>query len=135
MTLAELNRHLELVQDLKSTQELLNGLWAAAVPGAQKLTGMPHQPGVSDKTGAYAIEIADAEEQIELIKARIAESEAVILPWIAAIDDNLTRIVFRLRFIRGKQWQEVADIIGGKNTGDAIRMVCYRYLEDCPHEP
>lgn len=128
MTLDELNMHLELVQELKATQALLESLWAAAGPGAQKITGMPHQSGVSDKTAAYAIEISDMEEQVSIITKKVSESEAKILPWISNIEDNLTRIVFRLRFIRGKQWQEVADIIGGKNTGDAVRMICYRYL-------
>ena len=48
MTLAELNGHLDLVQQLQKTEELLQGLWNAAVPGAQKLDGMPHASGVND---------------------------------------------------------------------------------------
>ena len=46
MTLAELNGHLDLVQQLQKTEELIQGLWNAAVPGAQKLDGMPHAGGV-----------------------------------------------------------------------------------------
>lgn len=61
MTLAELNGHLDLVQQLQKTEELIQGLWNAAVPGAQKLDGMPHASGVNDKVGVLGAEIADME--------------------------------------------------------------------------
>ena len=40
MTLAQLNEHLDLVQKLQKTEELIQGLWDAAVPGAQKLDAL-----------------------------------------------------------------------------------------------
>ena len=75
MTLAELNGHLDLVQQLQKTEELIQGLWDAAVPGAQKLDGMPHAPGVNDKVGVLGAEIADMETQRDALKMQIAKSE------------------------------------------------------------
>ena len=78
MTLAELNGHLDLVQQLQKTEELIQGLWDAAVPGAQKLDGMPHASGVSDKVGILGAEIADMETQRDELKEQIAKSEETV---------------------------------------------------------
>lgn len=128
MTLAELNGHLDLVLQLQKTEELLQGLWNAAVPGAQKLDGMPHASGVNDKVGVLGAEIADMETQRDALKMQIAKSEESVTVWIASIEDCMTRIIFRLRFIRGMSWREVSQTVGGRNTEDSVRMVCYRYL-------
>ena len=58
MTLAQLNEHLDAVQQLARTEETLKNLWDAAVPGAQKLTGMPHASGVRDKVGDFAVAVS-----------------------------------------------------------------------------
>ena len=73
MTLAQLNEHLDLVQQLQKTEELIQGLWDAAVPGAQKLDGMPHASGVSDKVGVLGAEIADMETQRDALKSQIVK--------------------------------------------------------------
>ena len=132
MTLAELNGHLDLVQQLQKTEELIQGLWNAAVPGAQKLDGMPHASGVNDKVGVLGAEIADMETQRDALKEQIARSEETIAVWIAGIEDNTTRLVFRLRFIRGMPWKTVASVLGGRNSEDGVKSICYRFLGTCP---
>ena len=127
MTLAELNG-----QQLQKTEELIQGLWDAAVPGAQKLDGMPHASGVSDKVGVLGAEIADMETQRDALKEQIARSEETIAVWIAEIEDNTTRLVFRLRFIRGMPWKTVASVLGGRNSEDGVKSICYRFLGTCP---
>lgn len=131
MTLAQLNEHLDLVQQLQKTEELIQGLWNAAVPGAQKLDGMPHASGVSDKVGTLGAEIADMETQRDALKEQIVRSEEIIAVWIAGIEDNTTRLVFRLRFIRGMPWKTVASVLGGRNSEDGVKAICYRFLETC----
>ena len=132
MTLAELNAHLALVQELQKAEELLQGLWNAAVPGAQKLDGMPHASSVSDKVGTLGVEIADMETKRDALVEQIARSEENVAAWIAGIEDNTTRLVFRLRFIRGMPWKIVATVLGGRNSEDSVKSICYRYLETCP---
>ena len=116
MTLQELNQHLDLLEQLSEAEEMLDALRAAACPGAQNLSGMPHAPGVRDKVGDLAVEIADMSGSVETLRSEVRESEAHILPYITDIRDNQTRLVFRLRFLRGLTWKEVARVIGGRNS-------------------
>ena len=67
MTLKELNGHFVLRERLARAKEMLASLQAAACPGAQVLTGMPHAPGVRDKVGDLAVEIADLEGRIQIL--------------------------------------------------------------------
>lgn len=101
MTLQELNRHFELRERLDKANEMLDALRAAACPGAQVLTGMPHSTGVKDKVGDLAVEIADMDTRIQFLEDEIKTGEETILPFIRSIEDDQTRLIFRLRFIRG----------------------------------
>lgn len=130
MTLENLNQHLELVNELKKAKEMLQSLWNAAYPGGQVLTGMPHAPGVKDKIGDLGIEIADLETEIEAIEIRVKKSEAFVSAYITKIPDIQTRMIFRLRYCRGLTWKEVANVLGGGNTENGVRMMCYRQLNE-----
>lgn len=129
MTKQELNRHLELVQQLEHCREMLATLEAATCPRAQRLDGMPHAPGIRDGVGDLAAEIADTKAEIEGLQAEIARSEAAAAAWIGTIEDMQTRLIFRLRYIRGFAWKEVAALIGGGNTDKSVRIRAYRYIQ------
>ena len=131
MTLQELNQLFELRERLAKAQEMIDSLRAAACPGGQVLTGMPHAPGYRDKVGDFAVEIADMADRIEYLQGEIAKAEAPILSFIRAIDNDQTRLIFRLRFIRGMAWKEVAAVLRGGNTEASVKSACYRYLESC----
>lgn len=128
MTKQDLDRHLELRQQLKNDREMLVALEAAAGARTQCLDGMPHSPGVGDPVGYLAVEIADMREIITRREAAVARSEVMVAAYIQTIEDSLTRMIFRLRFIHGMAWKEVAAAIGGGNTEAGIKMVCYRYI-------
>lgn len=128
MTLRELNRHYDLRQQLAKAQGILASLRETAGPGAQVLTGMPHATGVQDKVGDLAIEITEAEADVERLQQRICHDEPVVIAYINSIEDFQTRMIFRLRFIRCLTWGEVAKAIGGRNTEGSVQKICYRYL-------
>ena len=128
MTLDRLNRHLDMQKDLKRARETLLVLEAKAQPGAQVLTGMPHAPGVNDKVGTLAVELADARAEVDRLAAAVSADEKEIADYIETIKDMTTRTVFRLHFIRTLTWTEVAEIFGGYNTENTIRQLCYRQL-------
>lgn len=65
MTLEELSQLYYLNREIEMGKRRLRELEAKALPGAQVLTGMPHPPGVKDKVGDYAAEIADLRGIIE----------------------------------------------------------------------
>ena len=128
MTLAELNQHFELIEKLARAREVLQSLRDSARPGASALTGMPHATGVKDKVGDLAAEIVDMDARVGFLEKEARASEAIIMPFIQGIDDDQTRMIFRLRFLRGLTWKEVAAVVGGRNSEESVKMVCYRYL-------
>ena len=128
MTLRELSKYYKLRERLERNREMLTSLYAAAGPGAQAITGMPHATGVSDGVAGLIIEIADLEEHIDDLKAECAQEKKKLEKYIGAIKDDQTRMIFRLRFIHCMTWLEVADTIGGRNTANSVKKTCYRYL-------
>ena len=78
--------------------------------------------------------IAEQREKIrELISMKLAEisiAEREIFEYIFSIDDSQIRRIMRLRHIELKSWLQVANIIGGNNTADSVRMMHDRYLKE-----
>ena len=128
MTKQDLDRHLELRQQLENDREMLAALEAAAGPRTQRLDGMPHTHGVGDPVSYLAVEIADMRETITRREATVARSEMAVEAYIQTIEDSLTRMIFRLRFIRGMSWKLVAASVGGRNTESGVKNMCYRYI-------
>ena len=128
MTLAELNGHLDMVTQLHSAREDLQTL-QDRILGAQQYDGMPHAPGAGDKVGALAVKLAELEEVVHSYERQKAVSEKTVKAFIDSITDNRTNLIFYLRFICGYDWQGVAEVIGGRNTVDAVKSQCYRYLQ------
>lgn len=130
MTLEDLNQHLALREKLNKAEEMLEALRLAAEPGAAKLTGMPHAPGVKDKVGDLAIEIADISARVDCLRREIAEQETGIEEFISLVEDDQTRLILRLRFLRGLTWGEVAGILGRFTSEGSVRAACYRYFKE-----
>ena len=128
MTKQEVSYHWKLRKRLAADMELLASLEAAAGPGAPRLDGLPHAPGFRDRVGDCAAAIADAKSEIARTEAELAKSEAAIVAYIDTIADLQTRTIFRLRFLGGMAWKEVAAAIGGWNTEKSVKLRCYRYL-------
>lgn len=131
MTLQDLSRYYKLRERLSRDEEILASFEAKACPGAQVLTGMPHAPGVSDKVGDLAVEITDLRDQIAKLREETETEGRKVAAFIGTIENDQTRMIFRLRFLRCLTWGEVANVIGGKNTEAGVKNICYRYLESC----
>lgn len=128
MTLQDFSQHFKLLERLEQAKGLLASLEAAAHPGAQQLDGMPRAPGVHDRVGDLAAEIADMKASVSRIEAEVSRSETAIEGYIAIIADDQMRMIFRLRFIRCLTWREVAAAVGGGNSESGVRAACYRYI-------
>lgn len=61
---------------------------------------MPHTPGIKDKVGDLAAEIVDMDARVGFLEEEVKASEGQIMPFIQGIDDDQTRLIFRLRFLR-----------------------------------
>ena len=127
MTLQELSQLYYLNREIEHEKKRLKELEAAATDTAAKITGLPHVGGIADKT-AIAAQIAECRV---ILEARIAQSTVEynrLMRYINDIPDSLTRQIFTLRFVNGLNWNQVALHIGGGNTGDGVKKVCYRFL-------
>lgn len=131
MTLQELSKYYRLHEQLERNREMLSSLQAAAGPGAQVITGMPHSTGVSDKVGDLAAELWDLQSTIVSLEHKCTEEKKKLERYIGAIRDDQTRMIFRLRFLHCMTWSQVAEVIGGRNTANSVRSICYRHLKSC----
>lgn len=134
MTLAELNAHFDLLMQRVQAQEILNSLYDKARPGSPPLTGMPRGTDVTDKVGNLALEIAEFKEQVDELDTRIAESSIKVEMFVKGISNLRMRLIFRLRFIRGQSWKEVADAIGASISESTAKQLCYNYLRTHEHD-
>ena len=131
MTLQVLSRYYKLQKQLERNKEMLRSLSAAAGPGAQVLTGMPHASGSSDKVADLVMEMEDLEQRILALEFKCDQEKKKIQTYINKIHDDQTRMIFRLRFLHCMTWGEVAAVIGGGNTEVGVKAICYRYLKSC----
>ena len=122
MTLQELSRYYKLQKQLERNKEMLRSLSAAAGPGAQVLTGMPHASGSSDKVADLVMEMEDLEQRILALEFKCDQEKKKIQTYINKIHDDQTRMIFRLRFLHCMTWGEVAAVIGGGNTEVGVKV-------------
>lgn len=50
------------------------------------------------------------------------------LEWIDGISDVLTRRIFRLRFVEGLSWRQIAQKVGGNNSEEGLKKIEQRFL-------
>lgn len=130
MTWDELNRHLDLMRDLQRAQETLQRLYAKASPGAQKIDGMPHAPGVNDKVGALAVEIAEYSQSVDELRRQVRESSKRVEAFLQSVDDRDVRLLLRLRFQRALSWKEIADHCGEYTSEASVKTAVYGWFRD-----
>lgn len=108
----------------------LQDLEIMAVSISSNLSGMPRSPGVSDKVGRYAAEIADLKGIIEAKHQQCLYERSRLERYIASIEDSFLRQVFTYRFVNGLPWKQVAACIGPGYTDEAVRQAAHRYIKN-----
>lgn len=130
LTLKELSQLYYMDKLIKRTDELILRLESQLGLQSPALTGMPRAPGVSDKIGNNVPAKVDALRKAKQQKAEYEAAERRITAYIDSIDDLHIRLIFQFRFLDKMTWNDVADAVGGGNTEDSCKKLCYRYLED-----
>lgn len=130
MTLKELSQLYWLNREIEADQRRLEELEAqAGAPSSPALTGMPRAPhDGSNKVERLVAEIVDLQALIAAKQIQCIHERARLERYISDIPDSLTRLVFQYRFVNGLPWSQVAFSIGGGNTEDSVKKICYRYL-------
>ena len=134
MTRQDLEKHLKLRRQLMECWDILQNLKRSVGPGTQALTGMPHAPGVKDKVGDLATEIAYMERRVAALQAKVDDQAVEVRNFIAGVQDDQMKIILSLRYIRGLTWIEVALVLGGRNTGSGVRSAVWRFFADEPSD-
>ena len=130
MTIKELSKLYWLNREIERDTARLKELYAKAISISSHITGMPHVPGITDKVGKYAGEIADLRGIVEANIQRCFYELNRLNRYIDGVDDPQMRLILSLRFINGLHWQQVAESIGNGYTGDGVRMACNRFLQE-----
>ena len=128
MTLQELSKYYDIQMTLEKDREALERLRQRITPASPQLTGMPHTPGVRDKVGDLAVELADMDERIRWLEELAAQENPKVEAYCKSIVDARMYLVFRLRFIRCYSWAEVAGVLGKGYTEDGVSRMAYNYL-------
>ena len=134
MTRQDLEKHLKLRRQLMECRDILQNLKRSVGPGTQALTGMPHAPGVKDKVGDLATEIAYMERRVAALQAKVDDQAVEVRNFIAGVQDDQMKIILSLRYIRCLTWIEVALVLGGRNTGSGVRSAVWRFFSDEPSD-
>lgn len=140
MNLKDLSKLYYLEKLIIRDERRLENLRGQLVNISPKLTGMPAKPGASDSIGDTVAAILDLEKKIEQEKAVFEREKAETEIFLRCIEDTQIRLIFLLRFVDLKSWNEVADAVGGNNTDNSVKKLCYRHLkksasETCPTWP
>lgn len=131
MTLKELSQLYYLNREIEMDQERVEALRAkASAPGSPNYDGMPKSPSYENRLERYIADIVDLENIINLKIQQCLIERKRLERYISEIPDSLTRQIFTLRFINGLSWLQVAYSIGGNNTEQSVKMICYRYIKN-----
>lgn len=113
-----------ILRDEQRLEDMRNRLTSIS----PKLSGIPGRPGASDNIGEGVTEMVDLMRKIEEDRKAFDAEKAKLEQYLRCIEDTQIRLIFILRFVDLKSWAEVAAAIGGNNTEDSVKKVCYRYL-------
>lgn len=131
MTLHELDSHRDMVTQLHDARASLQNM---QILSAQQSDGMPHAHNASRSTENIAIALEAQLTRVARLERIVKRSEENgIRAWIEAIPDSRTALIFNLRYLCGMMWADVAMYVGGRNTAEAVKSVCYRYLDSENH--
>lgn len=128
MTLKMLSKYYELRKKLMLYEDTLGSLRAAAESITPKLSDMPKSPNAQDKVSKFVAQIVDLEKQISELTSDINRERQAVMDFVESIQDGFIKTIFSLRFIECMTWAEIAEVVGGDNTEDSVKKVCYRYL-------
>lgn len=131
MTVKELSQLFHLNREIEMLQKELAELEAKVGPKSPQLTGMPHSPNQAESlVERIATDIVDIQAIIAAKQLQCIHERARLERYIDGIADSETRMVFRLRFINGLTWEQVAVHMGEGYMGDSLKKKCYRYLKN-----
>lgn len=115
MNKKELSQLYYLNREIEEQQRRLQELEELAISCTAHITGMPHGPGMDDKIGKYAAEIADLRGLLDLNLKKCFYELNRLNRYISSIEDSQMRMILSLRYINGLSWRQIALSIGERD--------------------
>ena len=130
MTLKELSQLYYLNREIQRDSKRLKDLKMVEVKTTARYSDMPKSKSMTHDIMAEKVAtIVDLEEMLEFKKLNRVYEEKRLMHFIESIDDCFLRLIFKLRFIDCKKWDDIAYLVGGGNTYHTVKNSCYRYLK------
>ena len=120
---------LSAIIDIDEDKEIYENMCQKMGPASPSLSGMPHTPGVRDKVGDLAADLADLDAGIKELEAEAERVLPAIEEFCVSISDPRMRLIFRLRFVRCRSWAEIAGTLGRYYTEAGVCKMAYNYLK------
>lgn len=93
------------------------------------MCGIPACKGIKDRVGAYAPQIAHLKTLIQNNIRWCLNLQYKIESFIESIEESEMRQIFRLRYLEGKTWQQIALIMTGAGDGSTQYKQHKKYLQ------
>ena len=129
MTVRELSQLYYINAAIEMMRDQLEEMREAADVRSPSMSDMPKAPGARDKIGDIVPRIADKEAEIRAMMREMEHKRAELTRYINTVPNVRIRLIMQLRFLRLLTWQEVAEVIGGKETEYSVKQTCYRFLK------
>lgn len=84
-------------------------------------------PYITHTMSVGGLTYSDENRKLLIKQHSLEQKRDEIERFIEGIEDNLTRRIFTMRFIKGYSWARVA--YRTNNTPDSVRMRCKRYMK------
>ena len=117
MNYAEIQRKQKRIQALRVKIELIR---AEGEKTTASLSPSPNSSQTSDKVGNTATSVLSYENDIKGLQKEIDAA-------VDSLPDTLEGNCIRLRIKRHYSWRKLSFVVGGSNTAESIKKMCYRY--------
>jgi hypothetical protein len=129
MTVRELSKLYYLNKLIERDTLRLSELENRLQPGGMNFNGMPRNPSPKNMMEEIIPLIIEIEERIRKEQEDYIRERMVIEDYIRSVEDYQIRLILSYRFVDLLTWNQTARMIGGGNTEDSVKKMCYRFLK------
>ena len=132
ITVEKLNQLQHLKTFLDHGSKRLEDLRESIDVKSPVITDLPKKPGASDRLGDTVPKIVDEEALLKESLDEYSKLYNELIEGIYQVDNIKIKTIMILKFIEGKSWDDVADIMDSGNgctTADSVRMAVNNYLK------
>ena len=129
MTVRELSRLYYLNKLIERDTLRLSELHSHLQQGGMNFDGMPRNSSPKNMMEEIIPLIIEIEERIRKEQEDYIKERMEIESFIHSVEDYQIRLILSYRFVDLLTWNQTARMIGGNNTEDSVRKMCYRFLK------